>query len=95
MRATDGAGGRARDLGYAARGRGGQEGVRPGATGKRGEGRGGEEREREREREVGLTLGLARSQQPLTGSHLGQRRWRRGGRRVIERLEEVVARENN
>jgi hypothetical protein len=55
----------------------------------------GEEGKREREREVGLTLGLARSQQPLTGSHLGQRRWRRGGRRVIERLEEVVARENN
>ena len=48
-----------------------------------------------REREVGLTLGLGRSQQPLTGSHLGQRRWRRGGRGVGERLEEVVARENN
>jgi hypothetical protein len=89
----------------ATRGHDGQEGAARGArdrghAARRARDQGRPEREEkgeggERGREVGLTLGLGRSQQPLTGSHLGQRRWRRGGRRVEERLEEVVARENN
>jgi hypothetical protein len=59
-----------------------------GARGREEEGEG-----RGREREVGAHLGARRSWLPSTGSHLGQRRWKRSGRGVGERWEEVVARD--
>jgi hypothetical protein len=61
-------------------------------AGSRGEGPRVGEREGKGGREEGegkLTLGSDDRWQPSTGSHLGQRRWKRGGREG----EEVVARE--
>jgi hypothetical protein len=51
--------------------------------------RGREEEGEEKGREGKAHLGARRSRQPSTGSHLGQRRWKRGGREG----EKVAARE--
>jgi hypothetical protein len=72
------------------------QGATDGATGHR-RGRGWEERRRERRgkerRRWGLTFGLGWSRQPSTGSHLGQRRWEKGGRRLLRGKQIEIERE--
>jgi hypothetical protein len=56
------------------------------AKGEGARGREEEEEEGERKRKVGAHLRAQPSPQPSTRSHLGQRRWKRGGRERERRL---------